>query len=212
MRGIILIMLSLSATAALADTPWYVGGGLGLTDLNQDVDVDPPADNVTVSNNFDEFADGYQLFGGYEITPRWAVEAGYVDFGEADDGGSITIDAPDIPGFGGDPVSTTVPTKLEFSADGWYANLQYHFPVGDAVSFDVLGGWIFGESRTKLKLPGSAKVSDSHSDSAFMAGVALTLKATDTIYVRGGITYSNLDFDGVLDNPYRFGLDLIYDF
>jgi opacity protein-like surface antigen len=207
-------MLSLGATAALADTPWYVGGGLGLTDLNQDLDVDPPADNIRVDNDFDGLETGYSLFAGYEITPRWAVELGYIDFGKADDGGLVTVLPPELPpGFDPlPPVQTDIKTDLEFTADGWYANAQYHIPIGDMLSFDLSGGWILGDSRTKLKIPGNPTLTESHNDSAFIGGVALTVKATDKIYVRSGISYSNLDFDGVIDNPYRFSLDLIYDF
>ena len=192
MRGIIFVLLSLCAATSYADTPWYVGGGLGLTNISQDSER-PNTNNL----DFDETGNGIQLFVGYELDSRWAVEAGYIDFGDASDDGTLINPAP-------------LPTAIEFEADTWYLSAQYHIPVGDVGSFDVLGGWALGDSKTWNPLVAGA--SDSHSDSGLMLGVAFTMKATDTVYLRGTATYYNLDYDGVLDNPYRLGLDLIYDF
>ena len=196
MRGIILVVLSLFAANSFADTPWYVGGGLGLTKISQD-GVRPN----TVNLDFDDNSGGIQLFAGYELDSRWAVEGGYIDFGDADDNGTIVNPFP-------------IPNNLKFEADGWYLNAQYHIPVGDVGSFDLLGGWILGNSdttSTNPNIPGSA-ITEDHNDSGMMIGVGFTMKTTDTIYVRGTATYYNLDYDGVIDKPYRLGLDLIWDF
>ena len=196
MRGIILVVLSLFAATSFADTPWYVGGGLGLTNISQD----KPRPNTT-GLDFDDDDGGIQLFAGYELDSRWAVEGGYIDFGDADDTGEWVNPFP-------------VPQSLKFEADGWYLNTQYRIPVGNAGSFDLLGGWIFGDSKTSAwnpNIPGST-ISEDHTDSGMMIGVGFTMKATDTLYVRGTATYYNLDYDGVIDKPYRLGLDLIWDF
>ena len=190
MRGIILVLLSLYAATSYADTPWYVGGGVGLTKLSQDRSFG----NNTL--NFDDEGNSIQLFAGFELDPRWAIEGGYIDFGSAEDSGVVN----------GPPI----PVAVKFEADGWYANAQYHIPVGDVGSFDLIGGWILGNSKTRDTLANATI--DTHNDSGMMIGVAFTLVTSDTIYLRGTATYYNLDYDGVIDNPYRLGLDLIYDF
>jgi hypothetical protein len=195
MRGIILVLLSLYAATSYADTPWYVGGGVGLTKLSQDLDI-PNSTGIY----FDDNGNSIQLFVGFEIDSRWAVEGGYIDFGDSKDTGSI--------------IFPPIPSTLKFEADGWYVNAQYHIPVGEVGSFDLLGGWILGDSKTSNwnpNIPDSTN-SEDHNDSGMMIGVAFTMKTTDTIYVRGTATYYNLDYDGVIDKPYRLGLDLIYDF
>jgi hypothetical protein len=195
MRGIILVVLSLFAATSFADTPWYVGGGLGLTKISQD----KPRPNTT-GLDFDDNDGGIQLFAGYELDSRWAVEAGYIDFGDADDKGTI--------------IFPPIPTALKFEADGWYLNAQYRIPVGNVGSFDLLGGWILGDSKTSAWNPDipNSSISATHTDSGMMIGVGFTMKTTDTLYLRGTATYYNLDYDGVIDKPYRLGLDLIYDF
>jgi hypothetical protein len=190
MRGIILVLLSLYAATSYADTPWYVGGGVGLTKLDQDASFG----NNTL--DFDDNGNSIQLFAGFELDSRWAIEGGYIDFGSADDNGVVN----------GPPI----PVAVKFEADGWYVNGQYRIPVGDVGSFDLLGGWILGNSKTTDTLANATI--DRHNDSGMMVGVAFTLVATDTIYLRGTATYYNLDYDDVVENPYRLGLDLIYDF
>jgi hypothetical protein len=198
MRGIILVLLSLYAATSYADTPWYVGGGVGLTKLSQDNYPTLLDGSPANTMDFDDNGNSIQLFAGFEIDSRWAVEGGYIDFGDAKDSGVSNL-----------PIPVTIPTNIKFEADGWYVNAQYHIPVGEVGSFDLLGGWILGDSKTKSSILGT---SETHNDSGMMIGVAFTMKTTDTIYLRGTATYYNLDYDGVIDKPYRLGLDLIYDF
>ncbi len=205
MRGLILVITTLTATNALADTQFYVGGGLGLTKLEQgDSGITGNADV-----KFDDDDTGISLFAGYEITERWAVEGGYVDFGDARDSGDRTIDAP--PGSGLPPI-----TIENYEFDGYYVNGQYRIPVSDWGSVDLVGGLIFADSRAEISLiQGDEFVRDqsaSDSDEGLLLGTAFTLKATDTIYVRGTAMYYDIDFDNTLEEPLRLGVDVIWDF
>jgi hypothetical protein len=80
----------------------------------------------------------------------------------------------------------------------------------------LMGGLIFADSKTKTTLgynnPNPVKVSDSSDDSALMFGLGYTHQITPTLYLRGAGTYYKLDFDNVIENPYRFSVDLIWDF
>ena len=200
MRAVILLCLSLGATQVLADTPFYAGVGGGITTIRQDV-----APNFSTPN-INERSTGYQLFGGWEINSRWALELGYIDFGEVED---TTMFTP--PNF---PPNVMITDTLQFEAWGYYLNAQYHIPVGDFGSFDLTGGWFIGDSETRQFDPNSIGPVNKidHNDSGLMVGAAFTLKATDQIYVRAKLDYFNIDYDNVIENPYRAGIDVIWDF
>jgi hypothetical protein len=205
MRGLLLIFMALLATNALADTPFYVGGGYGWAKLKQDVDTNDNGD-------FDDNEGGFTLFAGFELNDRIAFEGGYIDFGDVDD--SFTQEVP-LTLLPCPPACTTVPRKIEFEADGWYVNAQYHFPVGNSGSFDVMGGFVFADSTTKVK-PDQGDTGptlrDDSTDKGLLFGLAYTYQLNPTLYLRGAGNYYKLDFDNVIDDPYRLSLDLIWDF
>jgi opacity protein-like surface antigen len=204
MRVLILILTSLLATQVMADTPFYVGGGYGYAKLKQDVDI--PGDT-----NFDDESGSYTLFVGFELNDRIAFEGGYIDFGDVDDKAS----APNCLIILVTPVcGPDINTKTKFEADGWYANAQYHFPMGNSGSLDLMGGIVYGDSKTKTNNTdtGNKIGSDDSDDSGLMFGLGYTHQLTPTLYLRGAGTYYKLDFDNVIENPYRFSVDLIWDF
>jgi hypothetical protein len=208
MRLLIMILASLLATQAMADTPFYVGGGYGYAKLKQDL-------NVEGGTNFDDESGSYTLFAGFELTERIAFEGGYIDFGDSDDKASDTQQL----GLICNPIfcpTFTSTFKTKFEADGWYANAQYHFPMGNSGSLDLMGGFILGDSRTTTTLgydnPNSVKLSESSRDKGMMFGLGYTHQITHSIYLRGTGSYYKLDFDNVIDDPYRLSLDLIWDF
>ena len=88
MRVMILIMMLLSAKISFAETPWYVGAGVGMTNYQGDSLNEVPKASIDV----DGWETGFFLFGGYQFNERWAVEAGYTDFGETED---FDPDGPD---------------------------------------------------------------------------------------------------------------------
>ena len=165
--------------------------------------------------NFDDEELGATFFAGWEITPRFAVEVGRIDFGEASDSGNLII--PSAPGSGLPPIEVEDAGKLKFEFEGDYVNGQYHIPVNNWGSIDLIGGWIFADSRARSKLNATGgglefNQSNSSSDNGIMAGAAFTYKLNDTLYLRGSAMYFQLDFDDVIDEPIRIGADLIWDF
>jgi hypothetical protein len=210
MRGLLLVFLSLLATNALADTPFYVGGGYGWAKLSQDV-------SLAGDTNFDDESGSYTLFAGFEYNDRIAFEGGYIDFGDVDDSASDSRIA--VPLFC-PPICDTITTntKTKFEADGWYVNVQYHFPVGNSGSFDVMGGYIYGDSKTTISSTDPDTILDIKNDNpdsddqGMMFGLAYTYQLTPALYLRGAGNYYKLDFDNVIDDPYRLSLDLIWDF
>lgn len=194
MRILLLVLMSLMATTAMARSPWYVGGGVGVTNYQQGSainDIDPDAAKFDI----DSWANGYQLFGGYQLGEQWAIEAGYINFGETSD-----FDPNALSGTGAD---------LKFESTGFYVNGQYHVPIGGAFSLDLSGGWMFGEAKAKSDL---LNQKDDYSTSGAMLGLAFTWQATESLYLRLPLNYFTVDYDNVIKNPWRVSLDLIWNF
>jgi Outer membrane protein beta-barrel domain len=198
MRNLIVILASLVTTQVMAgETPWYVGGGVGMTSYQQGSTVDDIQD---ASIEFDSMETGYQLFGGYQLNERWGIEAGYINFGETED-------------F--DPTGQIIGIGLRFESTGFYVNSQYQIPFANIFSLDLSGGWLFGEGdATELFPPDTAGVpqKDSYSDNGFTLGAAVTWLATESFHVRGGINYFAVDYDNVIKEPWRLGVDAIWNF
>jgi opacity protein-like surface antigen len=136
-RGIVVLLLSLCAAGANADTPFYAGGGIGVTDYDQKISL---GNDVTGDIDISGDAMGIQIFAGIELDPRWAVEAGYLDFGSRKE--SITVD--------GDTIA-----QFKYDSRAAYLNGQYHIPVGDTMSVDLSAGWAFGKAKASLTPRGS---------------------------------------------------------
>ncbi|MGI9308901.1 MAG: outer membrane beta-barrel protein [Gammaproteobacteria bacterium] len=83
-----------NSAAALAEEPkswkdvgFYLGAGLGTADVSED--------NI----DFDDSDIAYKIILGYQINPTWAIEGGYVDFGQPDEG-MFEVDPTGVDFFG----------------------------------------------------------------------------------------------------------------
>lgn len=84
-----------STTVMAQDAPgWYLGGNVGGTraDFKNDrINSLLTGQGFTVnSTTTDNTSTGYKLFGGYQLTPNFAVEGGYFDLGRFNYGSSTT--------------------------------------------------------------------------------------------------------------------------
>jgi len=201
-RGTSIALLSLTAFAAQAETPFYAGGGIGVTDYDQKVAL---GSEETGSIDISGDAMGIQIFAGIELDPRWALEVGYLDFGTRKE--SVTVDS--------DPIAT-----FKYESRAAYLNGQYHIPVGDTLSVDLSAGWAFGKAKASLEARGDFDAPaqrDDYSDNGLMLGLGVTIKVTDLVYLRGTANYFDLTYDedgagDFTDEPIRLGIDAIIDF
>jgi hypothetical protein len=218
--GLLLALITLAAANVAAqdawykaESPWYVGAGLGVSRLNQTFQPTESQVNIRAkdfSNNQDS---GFDLFFGYNFEPEWilngtwAVEGGYIDFGNVNS--TYTYDVA-IAGSGPPPIiiDPDEDANLTFESYGYYLNTQYRIPVGGIGTVDLSAGWILADSETAdTEISGAI---EDHHDAAALVGIGFTWNATDTVAVRTVLNYYNLDFDGVIDNPYRLGIDVIW--
>jgi OmpA-OmpF porin, OOP family len=70
-----IVLASLLAVASLgAQAQAYIGGGLGMSEVNLDCGG---------TTSCDKSDTGYKIYAGYKLNPMLALEAGYIDFGKA---------------------------------------------------------------------------------------------------------------------------------
>jgi len=136
-------MFAMALTLALLATPaalagnFYVGGAIGQTstDIN----------GVNVSGvNVDDSDTGYKLFGGYSFFRNFAVEAGYVDVGQAS-------------------IETTVPIQSSSSAeaDGFALEAVGVLPLGERFELFAKYGWYMWDATVSASIQGLGTVSAS---------------------------------------------------
>lgn len=139
----------MAATAAQADTQpgFYAGAGFGTTKIG---------DDAFDGTGIDDSDAGFKVFGGYNFNENFAVEVGYVDFGEAS--GNFDGDSIDI-GISGLTASAVgrLPVSDMFSLYGKLGLASYDVDV----SFDIAG-------------IGRGSASDSDSDLIYGVGGALS--------------------------------------
>ena len=86
MKNRLILISILGGMAALLATPasaqWYVGAGVGATETKIPSGVLPITGSTASSLSKDDSATVYGLALGYDFTPVWALEGGYVDNGK----------------------------------------------------------------------------------------------------------------------------------
>jgi OOP family OmpA-OmpF porin len=139
----------MAATAAQADTQpgFYAGAGIGSTKIGDD-EFD--------GTGIDDSDTGFKVFGGYSFNENFAVEVGYVDFGEASGD------------FGGD--------SFDIGISGLTASAVGRLPVSDMFSLYGKLGFASYDVDVSFNIEGfgSGSVSDSDSDIIYGVGGALS--------------------------------------
>ena len=146
---------ALSCNAQAAEPlGWYAGAGAGQSMIDEGV--------------LDEEDTGFQVFGGYQMHPNWAVELAYTDFGEVEERGLASAEA--------DTVSLTAVGTLPFTEKfSGYAKAGFH-------SWDA-----------DLRASGIGRLSDDGTDPTY--GLGLQYRFTDNVALRG--EYSRFELDDV---------------
>ena len=164
---------------------WYLGAGLGLTELDPDT-------NNTGYTVADERDSGYKLFGGYDFSKRLTVEGFYVDMGSA----AITSS------FAGQPDGT-----IDYSTLGASA-LWYFWRNSEAKGKDLRKGLQAYVHGGLSFLNNSSSVAYSQENSVQVQyGAAIEYGLNNGIALRAGLDLYDKDagmaFVGVLK---RFGI------
>lgn len=119
-RVVALLCTAALPLTALADPGLYVGGSIGNAHLDDDFD----------SFFIDTDTNAYRLFAGLQFSDSFAIEAGYLDFGEFSD----SVD------LGG------LLSRTEISGDGWTLGGTLSMPLSDNLSLFGKGGVFFWDA------------------------------------------------------------------
>ncbi|MBF7052204.1 outer membrane beta-barrel protein [Halomonas sp. KAO] len=130
----------------------YIGAGLGHSETDFDISG-YYRDRGYPNTNTDDSDTGYKLFVGYQFNPNFAIEAGYVDFGEFtanENGGSA---------------------KAKLSVDGFSAALVGKLPIQNGFSiFGKLGMIAWDADLNESDNTGSSSYGRDGSDPLFGIG------------------------------------------
>ena len=151
----VLILSMCAMSTAEAQAAAYVGGSIGQSSVDIECDLD-------ITCSADEKDTGWKFYGGYQFTPNFAVEFGYVDLGET--GAS-----------GNDSVLGT--TSVTIEASGFSAAALGAIPLGDRFAlFGKVGLFRWDvDARASSSVFGSGSLSESGIDFLFGAGAAMSL-------------------------------------
>ncbi len=168
--------LQLLTTPAMADwknkdRSWYLGAGLGLTEL------DPDTNNTGYSVTDDKDS-GFKLFGGYDFTERLTLEGFYADLGSAQIGSSF----PTLPDG-----------TIDYSIFGASA-LWYFVRNGENKGENLRKGLQIYAHAGLSSLNNSANVNYSQSNSVqIQYGAGVEYGFNDGIAVRAGLDLYDKD-------------------
>lgn len=163
---------------------WSVGGSLGkaqgdtgTSELNNQLAA--LGLNATASSTEDSRT-AWQLYLGYNYTPNWGVEFGYVDLGKVKTSFSGT--ATDI-----DTFLISASDIHPQTAQGWQMSGVYRYPLQESLNLKArLGGFAWGSDYT-LSTPTVSRNVSSYGNSV-VAGVGVE-------YEVWGNIVTNLDYD-----------------
>ena len=124
------------------DSGWYVGGGIGQSQI--DIDTSDAAPGTTV----DDKDTSFRVFGGYQMNKHFGVELGYSQLGEV---------SGNEPGFG----------AFQFEAKAWDLVAVGTLPLGN--SFSLIGK--LGFYKGDLDFTGGGEsLSESNTDLTYAIG------------------------------------------
>ena len=184
--GVAALMLAVAVPAAARDkNGFYLGGSIGQSELKVE-GGDPDIGDI----EFKEGDTGYQLVVGYRFWTWFALEGGYVDFGNPD---------------------TTFETGLgdlftEIELTGWDASAVGNLPLGIVDLFAKVG-YFWWDADIRAALGDQSDVdSDSGSDLTYGIGVAVWL---GQIAIRGEVEWFDV---ADADNVWMYSVGVSYTF
>ena len=156
--GILALMLAASAPQA---AEWYAGGSIGETEVSG-LSLNLIDDGSVLTGSVDDSDSGWTILGGVRLQKHFAIEAGYIDYGEfsinATSDGTGSIFAPG-------------PVNAEISATGFSVSALGLIPVGE--QFDLFGriGYFSIDADSAVTNSATGRVTDSDSDDDLLYGV-----------------------------------------
>lgn len=160
-----LTLLVLTATASTLtwsyEKIFYGGVGIGRSDLD--------------FSGFDDSDAAWKLFGGWQPTPWFAVEAGWVDLGELrENPGNVLV---------------------EFEVDGFAVNAIGRVPVGQGALYGKVGAFSWtADAKACVAL---VCTNEDHDETDVVWGLGVSFDFNDQVGIRGEFERYDIDGDDI---------------
>jgi OOP family OmpA-OmpF porin len=182
--ALLALALGLAAPAAAQEGGTYLGVGLGQGSV-QDWDSSVIDDGSFASIDAEDSDTGFRLFGGLELTPNFALEAAYVDLGEATADGDSNGCCFWAPG----------PVTAKVAVSGFDVGLVGRLPVSDTFALFGRFGVLVWEADVTLG-DSSLLLSGTDDGNDTFVGLGAEIMAGGSLAVRGDyVRYAVDDVD-----------------
>ena len=183
-KTIITIGLMSFALISHASEGFYAGFNYG--QASWDVTLDDVAfldDGSIISASLDDSDTSYSLILGYQFNPNFALEGGFIDFGE------LNVDATsDGTGF----LYAPGPVNLNASADGLFFNAKGIIPLSEMFSLYGKLGLLMWDAEVTLS-DSTGRISDSDDGNDLFYGVGGSLNITRSLALNADYSLYTLD-------------------
>lgn len=161
------------------DAGWYIGGGLGRTNVNIDEAglnaAATTAGAASAVTSSDENDTGWKLFGGYQFNKHLALELTYANLGRFNTTTTITGPAGTVSGK----------AKLE---NNWSGDLIGILPVGQGFSLFGRVGLLYSETKISAAAtvpPVTVGLDTKDNDWNYKLGLGVGYEFTNNVGIRG---------------------------
>lgn len=176
---VIAVLLFLFASTSWAEG-WYVGGSVGKSKASGACSTAPSHPEYSC----DEHDTAYGLFVGRQVNETFALELGFVDFGDSDTTGSV------VKNYSGNAIlppagstRTRYPASSTWSAKGVEAVGLARVPLSTNVDFLVRAGVLFYEAKFNSSIPANP-APYTNSGTSLTIGAGVGFRATKSVEFR----------------------------
>jgi hypothetical protein len=199
---VLLAALSLWPVSVLGEINFYIGAGVGATNIDSS-GLQSAAENVglVASDETDKTAFGGQIFAGAMFTRHFGIEGKYSDSGDADD--TITVFDPNA--------QLSMPVNVDASIDGYtfYGVATIPFPKRAEISLKL--GYTVQDADVSIDSSDMSASVSTDDDGVAVAGL-LRIWFGEHWAVTGELEYFHIDFSDSFDEPIRFSINGEYRF
>lgn len=166
---------SVTGAQAAGNEGWYGGLDVGRSSQHLgsgQIDGALGQQGLVSSSSMDDHATAWGLFGGYQFTPHFAVEGGYVNLGKFDYSSTVSSPAADT-------------VSGHFSVQGVDAAAVGLLPFGEQWAAYAKAGLLYAKSKLDASSTGAVAVSSvDHWDTSPLLGAGINYDLTRKVALR----------------------------
>jgi OOP family OmpA-OmpF porin len=201
--SVVFVLGSIMASTPVVYADTYLGASAGTANADYNSsDLVNALPSYTVQNvSIDDNDTGWKVFGGYEFTPNWAIEAAYVDLGEITTEFSATLAPDDLPQFVSDAAAIH-----PYMASGFALTGVGKFDISQTVVVFGKIGLFNWDAEGNVKETGSGqlvKLDDSGTNLVY--GLGISYEVSPQFGIRAEWESYDVDWDKI--NLFSVGVE-----